>query len=56
MFACEEEEEEEEVIEEEERLGMDGMRRIRESRRTALPTLLDITDKQDEMNISVLTN
>jgi hypothetical protein len=55
MFAWEEEEEEE-VIEEEEGLGMDGMRRGRESRRMALPTLLDIMDKQDEMNISAPTN
>ncbi len=47
MFAGEEEEEEE---------LMDGMRRGRESRRMALPTLLDITDEQDEMNISAPMN
>jgi hypothetical protein len=51
MFAWKEEEEEE-VIEEEEGLGMDGMRRGCKSRRMALPTLLDITDEQDKMNIS----
>jgi hypothetical protein len=47
----EEEEEEEEVTEKEEGLGMDGMRRGHKSRRMAPPTLLDITYKQDEMNI-----
>jgi hypothetical protein len=47
-------EEEEEVIEKEEGLEMDGMRRGHELRRMALPTLLDITDKQDTMNISAL--
>jgi hypothetical protein len=50
MFAWEEEEEEE-VTEKEEGLGMDGMRRGHESRRIALPTLLDITYKQGKMNI-----
>ncbi len=51
MFAWEEEEEEEE-----EGLGMDGMRRGCKSRRMALPTLLDIMDKQDKMKISAPTN
>ncbi len=55
MFAWEEEDEEE-VIEEEERLGMDGKRRGHKSRRMALPTLLDITDKQDKINISAPVN
>jgi hypothetical protein len=55
MFVWEEEEEEE-VIEEEEGLGMDKMRRGCKSRRMAPPTLLDITDKRDEMNISAPTN
>jgi hypothetical protein len=50
MFAWEEEEEE--VIEEDEGLGMDGMRRGHEQRRIAPPTLLDIMDEQEEMNIS----
>ncbi len=50
------EEEEEEVIEEEEVLGMDGMRRGCESRRMAPPTLSDITDKRDKMNISAPRN
>jgi hypothetical protein len=42
---------EEVVTEKEEGLGMDGMRRGHKSRMMALPTLLDITYKQDEMNI-----
>jgi hypothetical protein len=51
-FAWEEEEEEEEkVTEKEEGLGMDGMSRGQELRRMASPTLLDITYKQDKMNI-----
>ncbi len=40
------------MIKKEEVLGMDGMRRGYKLRRMALPTLLDITDKQDEMNLS----
>jgi hypothetical protein len=58
MFALEEEEEEEveeeeeeEMTEKKEGLGMDWMRRGHESRRMALPTLLDIMYKQDEMKI-----
>jgi hypothetical protein len=52
MFTWEEEEEEEEeVTEKEEGLGMGGMRKGHESRRMAPPTLLDITYKQDKMNI-----
>ena len=50
MFAWEEEEEEE-VTKKEDGLGMDGIRRGHELRRMALPTLLDITYKQDGMNI-----
>jgi hypothetical protein len=46
-----EEEEEEEVTEKAEGLGIDGMRRGHESRRMAPRTLLDITYKQDKMNI-----
>jgi hypothetical protein len=45
------EEEDEKLTEKEEGLGMDGMRRGHKSRRMALPTLLDFTDKQDKMNI-----
>jgi hypothetical protein len=51
---CLEEKKEEEVIEKEEGLGIDGMRRGHKLRRIELPTLLDIIDKQDKMNISVL--
>jgi hypothetical protein len=50
MFAWEEEKEEE-VTDKEVRLGTDGMRRGHKSRRTAPSTLLDITYKQDKMNI-----
>ncbi len=46
-----EEEEEKEVTEKDEGLGMDGMRRGHKLKRMAPPTLLDITSKQDKMNI-----